>query len=223
MRGRPVNAFEKYPKINDAYARMRSRFRDRLKIWEEENPDNKVSQENIPLMEFIRSCIPAHLNPPSLGSDSKNIRGRMREILYPFLEKGQIDPDHFAGWISDSERMATFLNEWLANKKPRRVSRPQPKPTIKDLMERRLIPPYSNLVLRFSGEVYTGSITANGGIEIDLGSGLKHFRSPNAVLDKGLSAKNRVAWNYFSLVNPDGSETLLAELKAEFLKIKDLT
>ena len=209
--------------LNEAYIRARENILSSLEIWNRQNPDRAVSQVDLPLMHFIHSCIPSELNPEPFGNYSGKMRPRMRTILYPFIGSGEIDPDVFAQRMVDKDMAEKFLSSWLAERGVRRATpTAQPRPKLIDYIKAGFVRPRATLILRYLGETYYGCITISGQVEMDIGNGTQLFRSPNAVLSQGFNAIGVTASPIMFVVDENGVETCLQDIKEDYIKWKGL-
>jgi hypothetical protein len=222
-RGQPANAFEEYPFLNEAYLVARDNVKLVIGSWNRQNPINKVSNIDVPLMLFIHSCIPPEMKPQPFDDHSRNVRPRMQNIVYPLIRAKVLDQDDFAKNIMNCERAQLFIENWLANKAPRRAnSGPQPRPKIKDYIVGGFIIADSPIYLRYKGKQYKGRITVSGKIEMDIGKGVELFKSPNAVLDKGFDALGVTASPLMFVVDETGQENCLQEIRQKYIEWKGL-
>lgn len=106
---RPVSAFQTYPIANDAYADVRTRLN--AIIRERSLPE--LGDINIPLWEFIHSCVPAHLELPPLKRAGTGINLLCREMILHLFDTGALDPVEFATSIRDGSRLDSFITTWL--------------------------------------------------------------------------------------------------------------
>ena len=222
-RGAPANAFKDYPGLNEAYLIARDNVNLIIGGWNRKNPGNEVVQIDVPLMLFIHSCIPAALNPEPFENHSKSVRPRMQRIVYPLISSKSLDLDEFADKIMDSRAAEAFLKTWLSNKAPRRATpAKQPRPAIKDYLRDGFVAPNSKIILRYLGRSYQGHITPTGQVEMDLGRGLQTFKSPNAVLDKGLNATGVTASDRMYIIEDSGQELCLQDIRLKYIEWKGL-
>lgn len=222
-RGQPPNAFREYPLLNEAYIGARDNILKNLEIWNRQNPQRAVSQVDLPLMHFIHSCIPSELKPEPFGNDTKDMRPRLRNILYPFLQSGKVETEVLAEKMIDEDLARTFLDAWLAQRGNRRATPgDQPRPKLRDYLDAGFIKPNVKLTLRYRGKTYGGRITLSGQIEIDIGQGIQIFRSPNAVLSKGFDVVGVTASPIMFVVDETGMETCLQDLKVKYIQWKGI-
>ncbi len=172
-------------------------------------------------MDYIHSCIPQHLNPAALGASTKNIQDRMRFILYPFLERKEICDREFASWVANEGRIREFTSRWLQTKSPSKSRGEQKRFGLEDFIDAGLITRDTSLIFRCAGKTYTGKITANFWVLIDLGNGLEKFRSPDAVLQKGLNSTLK-QWQYCFVKDTSGVEVNLGEIRERYRKQKGI-
>jgi hypothetical protein len=222
-RGQPPNAFREYPLLNEAYIGARDNILSSLEIWNRQNPDRAVSQVDLPLMHFIHSCIPSELKPEPFGNNAREMRPRMRGILYPLIQSGAIDPDVFAERMVEKDLAKKFLSSWLAERGERRATpQSQPRPKLIDYIKAGFVTPLTTLILRYRGKTYYGHITTSGRVEIDIGNGPQLFQSPNAVLSKGFDSVGETASPIMFVVDENGVETCLQDIKENYIQWKGL-
>lgn len=222
-RGQPVNAFEEYPSLNEAYLGARDNVNHIIGAWNRQNPGNEVVQIDVPLMLFIHSCIPTELEPEPFANHSRSVRPRMQSIVYPLIRAKSLNQDDFAEKIMNYERAKTFLQTWITNKAPRRATpAKQPRPTLKDYLRDGFVAPNSRIILRYLGKTYEGHITASGHIEMNIGKGLQTFKSPNAVLDKGFNVTGVTASDRMYVIEASAQEVCLQDIKLKYIDWKGL-
>lgn len=211
--GQPPNAFKKYPRINDAYSYARKIILSKVDDFNRNHPEGLgFWAPDPPVMNYVRSCIPTNLDPPVLGKSTKDIQARMQKMIYPLIESKLLCDREFAEWIKDQQRIREFLDDWFKTKTPTKQRGKQPRYTLEDFVEAKLISHDSLLILRASGNEYHGTISANFGVEIDLGLGAGKFKSPNEVISKGLKA-DFGPWKCFWVKDASGKEILLDEIR----------
>ena len=213
---KPPNTFKKYPRINDAYGHARKCIIAMIDNFNRNQPEGLgFWAKDLPVMNFVRSCIPSHLSPPELGSSTKDIQSRMRAIVYPLIESKQLCDREFSSWILDDQRIRDFAENWFRTKSPSKPRGRMPHYGIEDFVKARLMSYDSVLVLRAHGKEYQGTITPNFGIQMDLGNGTKKFKSPNEVISKGLNS-DFGPWKCFWIKDSFGNETLLDEIRQAY-------
>lgn len=213
----PLTTFKKYPQTNDAYGEARKAIIAKVNSWNRTNPYGAcVGAFDVPVMLFVHSCIPDELAPPELGSSTKNLQERMRVILYPFIESGKLSDRWFASQFADFSRIDPFLEKWLSTKTGTRPRGKQPRLGLYDFVKEKLIHQDAILHLRTKGKEFFGTITATGGVRIDVGEGLRKFKSPNEVISKGLGESSS-PWLTFFVKDSTGVEVSLGEIKARYL------
>jgi hypothetical protein len=222
-RGQPPNAFKEYPLLNEAYIGARDNILNGLDIWNRQHPDRAVSQVDLPLMHFIHSCIPTELNPEPFGNNTKDMRPRLRSILYPFLQSGKVEPEALAEKMIDEDLAKKFLYTWLSERGYRRATpEAQPRPKLRDYLDAGFLKPNTKLILKNRGEIYYGQLTISSQIEMDIGNGLQLFKSPNAVLAKGFNLVGVTASPIMFVVDENGVETCLQDIKEKYIQWKGL-
>lgn len=216
----PANTFKIYPHINEAYGKVRKLIISLVKDFNNSNPNGEgYFAFDLPVMDYVHSCIPSRLNPEPLGTSTKDIQDRIRSVLYPLLQQELLCDREFAVWLGDDQRAAEFIREWLNQKKPSKPRGEQPRYGLEDFIKANLIGRDAILILRVGERDYNGTIKANFGVEIDLGSGPKKYKSPNAVISKGLDL-DLSPWKCFWVKDLTGQEVLLETIKRKYEGIR---
>jgi hypothetical protein len=218
---KPPNAFKEYPRINDAYGYARKMIVPMLDEFNRSHPEGLgFWAKDLPVMNYVRSCIPKHLNPPELGTSTKDIQDRMRTMIYPLIETKLLSDREFADSISDRQRIESFMDSWFQTETPSMPRGKQPRHGLEDFVKAGLIAKGALIILRAYGKEYHGSISPNFGVKIDVGAGAKTFRSPNDVISKGLEA-DFGPWKCFWVKESSGKEILLEEIRNQFVELRD--
>lgn len=221
-KGRPANAFEDHIDINEAYADLRIIVTEEVKVFNRSRSDGLGHwAPERPVMEYVRSCIPAELAPANLGTSTLDIQERIRDILYPYLTAKKFTPEQFAMWLDDPERAREFTRHWCNANEPQPKRGPQPRIKLEMLIERELINRSTALIFRYQGREYVGRISDSYQVIIDLGQGEKIFGSPDAVFKKGLKT-SLDQWDYCFVADSEGKEVPLKILKERYKQIKGL-
>jgi len=206
-RGRPPTTFEDYPIINEAYAGAREVVLAIVHDFNDSNPEGLGYWAlDRPVFDFVQSCIPRHLNPDEIGANTLNIQKRARDILEPFLRRGDFTQDEFSEWLSDTARAIRFTNQWMRDREPQPPRGKQPRIGFRKLIEAGLLK--SGAVIRYSidGKDYSGEVTIAGRFRCNMGDGLRLYRSPN---DAVTQTFNKVFNQWKACVIEDSSGKLV--------------
>lgn len=217
-RGQPPNAFKEYPVINEAYADARGVVLAIIDDFNDSHPEGLgFWAKDRPVFEFVRSCIPADLDPPEFGASTLNMQERIRDILYPYLQRGDFTAVQFAGWLDDVGRAIRFTNQWMREREPSPKRGKNPQIGLVKLIEAGLLTKGAKIRFTVDGKNYRGEATIAGKFRCDMGNGVELFRSPNDAVSQTF---NRVfnQWKACATEDVNGEPVSLGELRDLYKK-----
>lgn len=221
-RGQPPNAFKEYPVINEAYADARGVVLAIIDDFNDSNPEGLgYWAKDLPVMDYVQSCIPSHFNPPEVGRNALRVQQRIRGILYPHLERGDFSPDQFATWLGDVGRAIRFTNQWMRDREPSPKRGKQPQIGLVRLIEASMLAKGAKIQFMVDGKNYHGETTVSGKFRCDMGNGLELFRSPNDAVSQTF---NRVfnQWRSCTTEDVSGEAVTLEDLRERYRKLKGI-
>lgn len=219
---KPPNTFKEYPLINDAYGKARKVIRAIIDDFNDSHPDGLgYWAPDPPVMDFVQSCIPEHLNPAEVGASTLKIQQRIRDILYPYLASGAFTDRQFASWLEDEQRATAFTTEWMRRREPKLPRGEQPRIGLEELMNAGILAKDAKISMRIDGKDYQGIATVSGKFKSDMGFGLKLFRSPNDAVSQTF---NKVfnQWKFCTTTDENGKTVSLDELRKRYKKLKKI-
>jgi hypothetical protein len=219
---RPANAFEDYPVINEAYANARKVVLAIIDDFNGSHPEGLGHwAKDLPIMDYIQSCIPRHLDPPEFGRNTLKVQQRIRDILYPHLERGEFSPEQFAAWLGEADRATRFTNQWMREREPSRKRGKQPQIELASLMDEGFLVKGAIIYFSCEGNNYQGELTASGKFRCDMGNSVEIFRSPHDAVRQTLS-KVFNQWRACTTEDSYGNMVTLEELRGRFRRLKGL-
>jgi 5-methylcytosine-specific restriction endonuclease McrA len=216
-----IRAFEKYPVVNRAYADVRGEIESALDIWNSENPDRKFGALDLWLMGYFHYCIPFAAQPKDLGADHKDVRQRMRDILYPILEskKDDLTPEKYAKILTRKSNINVYLERMIASRTDNPKIMPYIIPgtstTFKNLYDAGYVRVGDIVILRARGKNYEATINKNGKVELYIGANFQLFDSVTEAGLKGLEYPGFNQWSSSHAISAKG-KILLGELRERF-------
>jgi hypothetical protein len=221
-RGRPVNTFKKYPAINDAYAKARKLVLAIIEDFNDSHPEGLgYWAKDLPVMDYVQSCIPRHLNPPEFGRNTLKVQQRIRDILYTHLERGEFSPEQFAAWLGEAGRATRFTNQWMCERDPSPKRGKQPQIELASLMDAGFLVKGAIIYFSCEGKNYQGELTASGKFRCDMGNGVELYRSPHDAVRQTLS-KVFNQWRACTTEDSGGNMVTLEEVRERFRRLKGL-
>lgn len=219
-RGQPPNVFKEYSVINEAYADARGVVLAIIDDFNDSNPEGLgYWAKDLPVMDYVQSCIPSHFNPHEVGRNALRVQQRIRGILYPYLERGDFSPDQFATWLGDAGRAIRFTNQWMRDREPSPKRGKQPQIGLVRLIEAGLLTKSAKIQFTVDGKNYLGETTVSGKFRCDMGNGVELFRSPNDAVSQTF---NRVfnQWRVCTTEDLNGESVTLEDLRERYRKLK---
>lgn len=219
---RPVNTFEEFPVINETYAKARKEVIAIIEDFNESHPEGLgYWAKDLPVMDYVQSCISRHLNPPEFGRNTLKVQQRIRDIVYPHLARGDFSPEQFAAWLGEPGRATRFTNQWMAEREPSRKRGKQVQIELASLMDEGFL--VKGAIIHFSceGKNYQGELTDSGKFRCDMGSGVELFRSPHDAVRQTLS-KVFNQWRACKTEDADGNMVTLEELRDRYKELKKI-
>lgn len=104
----PIKAFREFPAVKQAYTHIRGRLDTMIRT--ENRPE--LGAIDLPLWNYIHSCVPERFSIPTLGNAGTAIGPRCTEMVIPLLTSGQLPPQDYADRIMDSGRFEQFIHGW---------------------------------------------------------------------------------------------------------------
>jgi hypothetical protein len=219
---RPVNTFDDYPVINEAYAKARKVVIAIIEDFNESHTDGLgYWAKDLPVMDYVQSCIPRHLNPPVFGRNTCKVQDRIRDILYPHLKRGEFSPEQFAAWLDEDGRATRFTNQWMREREPSHKRGKHPQIELASLMDAGFLVKGAVIYFSCEGNNYQGELTASGKFRCDMGNGVELFRSPHDAVRQTLSRVFN-QWRACTTEDSDGNIFTLDELRERFRRLKGL-
>lgn len=221
-RGQPPNAFKEYPVINEAYADARRVVIAIIEDFNESHPEGLgYWAKDLPVMDYVQSCIPRHLKPPEFGRNTLKVQQRIRGILYPHLEPGDFSPEQFAAWLDEDGRPTRFTNQWMAEREPSRKRGKQVQIELASLMDEGFLVKGAIIYFPCDGKNYQGELTADGKFRCDMGNGVEVFRSPHDAVRLTFS-KVFNQWRACTTEDLDGNMVTLEEIRDRYKELKGI-
>ena len=219
-RGQPPNVFKEYSVINEAYADARGVVLAIIDDFNDSNPEGLgYWAKDLPVMDYVQSCIPSHFNPPEVGRNALRVQQRIRGILYPYLERGDFSPDQFATWLGNVGRAIRFTDQWMRDREPSPKRGKQPQIGLVRLIEAGVLARSAKIQFTVDGKNYRGETTVSGKFRCDMGNGVELFRSPNDAVSQTF---NRVfnQWRVCTTEDLNGESVTLEDLRERYRKLK---
>jgi hypothetical protein len=215
---RPPNTFNEYPLINNAYGKARKVVLAIIDDFNESNPEGLgYWAKDLPVMDYVQSCIPSYLNPEEFGRNALRVQLRIRGILYPYLVRGDFTPAQFATWLGDVGRAIRFTNQWIREREPAARRGEQPQIGLIQIIEAGIL--VEGSIIHFSCDVkdYRVELTVSGKFRCVMGKGLKLFRSPNDAVSQTF---NRVfnQWRACTTRDVNGETVSLEDMRERYRK-----
>lgn len=219
-----IRAFEKYPVINRAYADVRGEIETALDIWNSENPEIRFGALDLWLMGYFHYCIPFAAQPEDLGADHKDVRQRMREILYPIFEdqSNKLTPTSYVAILRNKGNIQLYLKRLFASRsndlKVTSYIIPGTATSFSHLNHAGYLRRGDKIILRARKVDHEAVVNSNGGVEINIKGVVKSFPSVSEAGSKGLKYPGFSQWDAAYLIGDSGKRIPLRELKDRFEK-----